>query len=247
MDAAAPVLLVIRRLADAARLIWWGAALLSPACAAVNASEHQAFWLWSGVKPTAEMHNAGVVYLHQGETIRRGSAIVFERVGLPVSPLSFSRIWLTVRVTTLNIPEATWSHVIRLTQRWQKAGIRIVWLQIDFDAATQRLADYGAFLTRLRAVLPAEYAPGVTGLLDRAKTGSVATLNSLPIDELVIQTYQGRKTVKNYADYLPALRALTIPWKIGLVQNGEWDSDQNAALQQSPWFRGTVIFMVNSP
>jgi hypothetical protein len=31
----------------------------------------------------------------------------------------------------------------------------------------------------------------VTGLLDWAKTGDVATLNALPVDELVVQSYQG--------------------------------------------------------
>ena len=85
----------------------------------------------------------------------------------------------------------------------------------------------------------------MTGLLDWAKTGDIATLNALPVDELVVQSYQGRRTVANYQDYLPALTRLNIPFKLGLVQAGNWDRKTEAQLEQSRWYRGTVVFMLN--
>ena len=85
----------------------------------------------------------------------------------------------------------------------------------------------------------------MTGLLDWAKNGDIATLNALPIDELVVQSYQGRQTVKNYQDYLPDLMRLNIPFKLGLVQAGNWDSESEAVLEKSLWYRGTVVFMLN--
>jgi len=119
-------------------------------------------------------------------------------------------------------------------------------VQIDFDAATHRLDQYSLFLQRLRKVLPPEFSLGVTGLLDWAKTGNVATLNALPVDELVIQSYQGRQTVSRYADYLPALDGLRIPFRLGLVQHGQWNQQDEQRLLASPWYRGSVIFLLNS-
>lgn len=216
----------------------------APAQARVNAEQHQAFWLWSGVKPGTELRQAQVVYLHQGELVTRGGQVVLERVGLPVSRLTFPRIWLTIRITTLDLPTDALRRIILLLNRWHAAGNHVVGLQIDFDAATHRLNDYAVFLRELRQQLPERYALGVTGLLDWAKTGDISTLNTLPIDEIVVQSYQGRNTVTHYSLYLPALSKLKIPFSIGLVQHGEWDKQYEKLLANSPWYRGTVVFML---
>lgn len=210
----------------------------------VRAADHRAFWLWSGVGSSVDMRGAEVVYLHQGEVNLYRGRPVFERLGLPVSRLTFPRIWLTVRLTTLEMPDEIAARIIGLMARWSHSGNHVVGLQIDFDAATRRLDDYAQFLTTLREKLPREYALGVTGLLDWASTGDIATLNRLPVDELVVQTYQGRHSVQNYARYLPALRKLEIPFRIGLVQHGEWDPRYEKSLSSSRWYRGTVVFML---
>ncbi|MCU6678136.1 DUF3142 domain-containing protein [Leclercia tamurae] len=224
------------------------AALLSGQAQAadiVTAREHPAFWLWSGVKASDALQEAQTVYLHQGEVLARPNEVVFQRLGLPVSRLTFPSIWLTVRFTTLEVPPAIVPRIVRLMQRWQAAGNQVVGLQVDFDAATHQLTDYARFLRALRQQLPPEFSLGVTGLLDWAKTGDVATLNALAVDELVIQSYQGRHTVENYQAYLPALSRLRIPFKLGLVQDGKRDVQAEAQLQRSPWYRGTVVFMLN--
>ncbi|WP_336219043.1 DUF3142 domain-containing protein [Citrobacter amalonaticus] len=222
------------------------ALLVGPAQAeTVIARDHPAFWLWSGVKASDELRDARTVYLHQGEVLAQTNGVVFQRLGLPVSRLTFPSLWLTVRFTTLDVPDAIPARIVRLMQRWRAAGNQVVGLQVDFDAATHQLADYARFLQALRQQLPPDFALGVTGLLDWAKTGDVATLNALPVDELVVQSYQGRHTVENYQDYLPALSRLRIPFKLGLVQNGKRDIQAEALLQNSPWYRGTVVFMLN--
>ena len=76
-------------------------------------------------------------------------------------------------------------------QRWQTAGNHVVGLQVDFDAATHQLTDYARFLQQLRQQLPAEFALGVNRTTGLGKTGDVATLNALAVDELVVQSYQG--------------------------------------------------------
>lgn len=211
----------------------------------VNPRQHQAFWLWSGVKASDALQNAQIVYLHQGEVLTRSGNVVFQRLGLPVSRLTFPSIWITVRFTGLDVPEDIPARIVRLMQRWEAAGNKVVGLQVDFDAATYQLTDYARFLRQLRQQLPQAFSLGVTGLLDWAKTGDITTLNTLPVDELVVQSYQGRHTVENYQDYLPALTRLQIPFKLGLVQAGSRDLKAEAQLEKSRWYRGSVVFMLN--
>lgn len=236
MGAGSQILLVAALLASGSKAL---------AGDAVSAKDNSAFWLWSGVKTTPEMQQAQTVYLHQGEVVTSSAGVQFVPLGLPVSKLSFPSLWLTVRFTTLDLPETLIPRITRLMLRWQAAGNQLVGLQIDFDAGSYQLASYAEFLQKVRQQLPPQFALGVTGLLDWAKTGSVATLNELPVDELVIQSYQGRKTVPNYAAYLPALLRLERPFKMGIVQHGVWRESDEKLLATSPWYRGTVVFLLN--
>ena len=213
----------------------------------VDARHYHAFWLWSGVHLPPALPNVQDVYLHQGEVLVRQGRAVLVPAGLPVTRLRIPRLWITLRLETIDISDALIDGMIRQVSRWRRAGNQVVGLQIDFDAATRRLSDYGDFLQRVRARLPAGMALGVTGLLDWAQTGSVAQLNRLPVDELVVQTYQGRTTVAGYDRYLSALSGLQIPFRVGIVQGGEWSDAAEKALSTSPWFTGMVVFVVKKP
>lgn len=236
MGAAAQILLVSLLLATTSA---WAQTTRA------NDADYRAFWLWSGVRPSAALREAEVIYLHQGDVVTRQDKPVFVRLGQPVARLRAPALWLTVRLERLDLSDEMLDTLARLPVRWAQAGNPVTGLQIDFDAATRRIGDYGQFLTRLRARLDGRFALGVTGLLDWAQTGSVAQLNALPVDELVVQTYQGRHTVPGYARYLPALLGLRIPFKIGIAQNGEWDKAQEKTLAASPWYRGAVVFVMN--
>jgi len=45
----------------------------------------------------------------------------------------------------------------------------------------------------------------------------------------------------------PALLKLTLPFKIGLVQQGAWNTQWQQRLAASPFYRGEVVFLLNSP
>lgn len=242
MGTKAQILLVMRLWL----LLWLPFAATAAAAQSVNAHDYHAFWLWSGVLAQPALQQADLLYLHQGEIITGRQGARFLKLGLPLSKLQAPAVWITVRVATLDMPDEALASAVRLPARWAAAGNRVVGLQIDFDAATYQLDKYAAFLDKLRAQLPKEYALGVTGLLDWAKTGNVGQLNALPIDELVIQTYQGRRTVTEYERYLPALLKLQIPFKIGLVQQGYWNSEWQQRLAASPYYRGEVVFLLNT-
>ncbi|MBM0490162.1 DUF3142 domain-containing protein [Aeromonas jandaei] len=219
--------------------------LAAPLKASVDASSYHAFWLWSATRHQPVLAQATTLYLHQGEILNRPSGPRFIKLGRAPTPLQTEQLWLVVRVNTLPLSADHKKLLVRLYQEWRKAGAKVTGIQIDFDAATRQLDRYATSLQQLRQVLPAECKLSVTGLLDWAKTGDVAQLNSLPVDEIVIQTYQGKHTVPGYSAYLPAMMQLTIPFKVGLVQEGEWEPSWQAKLATSPHYRGEVVFLIN--
>ncbi|MFM4705120.1 DUF3142 domain-containing protein [Aeromonas bivalvium] len=223
------------------------ATLATPLEAGVDAGAYQAFWLWSATRPQPVLAQASTLYLHQGEILGRPAGPRFVKLGRAPSPIRAEQLWLVVRVNALPLTRDHEKVLAHLYEAWRRAGAGVTGIQIDFDAATHRLDRYADALLRLRQVLPAGCKLSVTGLLDWAKTGDLAELNRLPVDELVIQTYQGTRTVPGYQAYLPAMLQLSLPFKVGLVQDGDWDPAWQATLAASPHYRGEVVFLLNRP
>lgn len=217
-----------------------------PCFAQVKAEQYDAFWLWSGVKAQPVLNKANTLYLLKGQIVSNyNNQTYFINQGNGVIKSQPQYLWLVYRTHTLAWTEDIYNTLIKQLTNWQQAGIAITGIQIDFDSATGQLDAYLTFLTTLRTKLPKQYKLSITGLLDWGKNADIATLNKFSgiADELVIQTYQGQKTITNYQQYLPPLTKLTIPFKIGLVQYGEWQAPKN--LTTNPYFKGYVIFLQN--
>ena len=154
-------------------------------------------------------------------------------------------MWIVYRTETLDWGADIVPQIRTDLARWKAAGNRVAGVQVDFDAATKGLSGYAAFLTRLRTELPADAKLSITGLLDWSSQGDGADLNALAgvVDEVVLQSYQGRHTIPDYEAYLSSLSRLDMPYKIGLVQNGEWSPPTKLA--SDPDFKGYVIFLLN--
>jgi hypothetical protein len=154
-------------------------------------------------------------------------------------------IWLVVRTDTLDWPEGADQAIAARLDQWSKAGNRVAGLQIDFDAATRGLDRYAEFLARHRRALPPRYRLSITGLMDWSAHGDPAALDRLGgvIDEVVIQTYQGRQTIPGYEAYFERMRGFPIPFKVGLVERGRWV--EPPGLASEPNFMGYVVFLVN--
>lgn len=130
-------------------------------------------------------------------------------------------------------------------QRWRAAGNPVAGIQVDFDAATLRLGTYVEFLRDMRKRMPPGLRLSATGLMDwsaGAEQDDLASLTGV-IDELVVQTYQGRATIAGYDRYLPSLERLDMPFRIGLIEGGEWTAPANLA--QDPQFKGYVVFLTD--
>jgi hypothetical protein len=209
----------------------------------VDPRKHDAFFLWAGVAPPPFLDRARTIYLLDGE-VRAAD----NRHMIPLRPqaprIRHAEVWLTIRLERLDWQDAIYAQILDELGRWERAGNRLVGLQLDFDARTRELDRYAQFLRGLRQRLPSRYRLSATGLMDWSAGGDPAALADLAgtVDEVVIQTYQGRHTIPGYRQYLKALRKLPIPYRIGLVEGGAWQAP--AGLADDPQFRGYVVFLL---
>jgi Protein of unknown function (DUF3142) len=210
----------------------------------VDATRYDAFWLWAGVKPQAVLDQAKTIYILEGE-IRDAPVPVVHRLRGGTPRVKHADVWLVYRVETLQWGPDIVRQIRSDLTRWRAAGARAVGVQIDFDAATRGLPDYAAFLTKLRGQLPADCKLGITGLMDWSSRADPAGLKAIAgtVDEIIIQTYQGRKTITGYEAYLAQMDRLDIAYKLGLVQGGEWTPPKK--LSQDRFFKGYVVFLLN--
>lgn len=223
------------------------AALALLACSApggsdrVDARHYDSFFLWAGVSPPAFLDTAKSLYLLAGEVRAEGPVGL---VTLRATPQGAKpALWLVVRAERLDWNEALHAQVLRQLDRWAAAN-RVEGLQIDFDAATRGLDGYAGFLGDLRRRLPSRYKLSVTGLMDWSANGDPAALARLAgtVDEVVVQTYQGRTTIPGYQAYFAKLQRLPLPYRVALVEHGEWRAP--AGLEGDPEFRGYVVFLL---
>lgn len=216
--------------------------------AGVDAADHDAFWLWSGVSPQPALAQARTLYVLQGQISAprygHGHARLIAQ-GIAIPRLKQGEVWMVYRAHTLRWNEDIYRTLLSQLRRWRAAGNPVVGVQIDFDARTRYLHEYVDFLQDLRKRLPAGSKLSITGLMDWGSNAAPETLNRLAgvVDEVVVQTYQGRQTIPNYQAYLPRVARLQLPFRIGLAQYGEWQAPDYLAKSQG--FRGYVVFLQN--
>lgn len=228
------------------RRTWPALTLLLAACAPaasgrVEAEDYHAFFLWAGVRPQPVLDRADTLYLLAGEVRRDGRYLPLRAI----PRIARAEVWLVVRSQSLDWSAAAQAQVLAELDRWRAAGNRVAGLQVDFDASTRGLDGYAAFLKDLRHRLPQPYRLSITGLMDWGANADPAALGALVgvIDEIVVQSYQGRETIPGYERYLAKLSRVPVPHKVALVQGGEWR--EPAGLRSDPLFCGYVVFLVN--
>ena len=247
MGGRAEVLLV-GRLTAALLSLALGLAPCLASAGTVRAEDYDAFWLWAGVKPQPALAGARTLYILQGQIAAPDNGDGLGRLlaqGGAIPHLNHGQVWLDYRAHTLRWSPAVYAEMLARLQRWRAAGNPVVGLQIDFDAHTRRLSEYAKFLADLRGRLPPDCRLSITGLLDWSSQGDSTALSALGgvVDEVVLQTYQGRHTIPNYQAYMASLGRLTIPFRIGLAEGGDWSAPPGLAA--NPWFRGYVVFLTN--
>ena len=210
----------------------------------MRAEDHDSFWLWAGVEPQSALSRAKEIYLLAGEVSDRGGPrVISQRSAAP--HIEGPDVWIVYRAQTINWNEAVITEVLNHVEQWRQAGNEVVGLQIDFDSGTRNLERYAAFLTMLRRRLPKTYRLSITGLLDWSANGNKAGLDALSgvVDEVILQIYQGRHVIPGYEAYLKQLQRVKMPFRIGLLQGGDWQPPPDLATNK--YFKGYVVFLLN--
>ena len=209
--------------------------------ARVEARQYSAFYLWPGVRPP-EGAAAQTLYLLDGE-IRRGGAPHLTRLRAGLPHLPGREVWLVVRANRLDWNESVYADVLADMARWEAAGTPLAGLQIDFDASTHGLDNYARFLAGVRGRLPSHWRLSITGLMDWSAHGDPAALADLKgvVDEVVVQTYQARRTIPGYASYFARMGGFPIPFRVALADGGAWQAPPQLA--HHPRFKGYVVFV----
>ena len=212
----------------------------------VDARAHDAYYLWPGVRPPAGTRPR-LLYLLDGE-IRRDGPCRLTRLRPGTPRLPGQEIWLVVRIDRLDrnaaCQAAQFAEILADMARWQQAGNRLAGLQIDFDAATRGIGRYAAFLADARRKLPQRWRLSITGLMDWSAHGDPVALAALRtvVDEVVVQTYQGRDTIPGYEGYFRRMHGFPIPFRVALAEHGVWRAPPGLA--SDPEFRGYVVFLL---
>lgn len=218
-----------------------------PTDSRVYAKNYQNFWLWGSMPASKFATPPHQLYILQGEigwsALKQQS--ILQPQGMGLSHLPAKKIWLVYRTTHLRWSKQNVQAIIERLESWQRQGNQVAGVQVDFDAATRHLDSYALFLQQLRQQLPAHYQLGATGLLDWVNHSQPQTFLRLKgsVNEIVLQTYQGKSTIANYQHYMQQLAQLKIPFRIGLVEHGEWQADP--AVESSPYFQGYVVFLLS--
>jgi len=210
----------------------------------VEAREYDSFWLWAGVKPAEALKSARAIYILDGEV--RGEPPRFVPLRAAAPRTHGPDVWLVIRTDTLGWPPTAIEALGQRADAWARAGNNVAGVQLDFDARTRHLREYGQFLREVRRSLPARYKLSITGLMDWSANGDPDALLQLKgvVDEVVIQTYQGRATIFGYERYFERMRSFPIAFKVGLVEHGRWI--EPAGLRNERNFKGYVVFLLPS-
>jgi hypothetical protein len=207
------------------------------------------YWAWHPrVNLTRVLGDADRLYLLEGELLIRNGKTHFERRGFPPISIASHPIVLVYRCEVMTWTAELERQIEGDVQAFEAKGGEIWGIQLDFDAATKQLDRYGDFLRQVRASLPGRLKISITGLMDWASQGKLSDLNGLQgvVDEIVFQVYQGERPVRDYRRYLEQLvrRPLTVPFKLGLVEGGEYEPSVLEAVHSHPAYRGTVMFLL---
>ncbi|WP_245424098.1 DUF3142 domain-containing protein [Methylovirgula sp. 4M-Z18] len=214
----------------------------------MRATDSDSYWLWAGVRARPEVQQAKTVYLLQGEIgADRSGQVRMKAQGGGMPAAHTQDLWLSYRVRSLDWPPEMVAALRNKLDQWRAQPGSVKGIQVDFDAATRNLKNYAAFLRNLRAALPPDCKLSVTGLMDWASQATPEDLDALAgtVDEVIFQTYRGRRTVPDIDAYVARLGRLHIPFRLGLAEGADWSAP--ATLVQNPHFQGYVIFLRNVP
>jgi hypothetical protein len=207
----------------------------------VDATHFRQFWRWPNAKLPQGLQIERLYFL-QASWHQPGLWVDHQAYATKLQHIN--HCVLVYRLETLADASEIVPKIKSDIDRWQSQGNRISGIQFDFDSGTNVLESYADFLATARRLLPKEITLSVTGLMD---WGNSATDNLSSVqqatDEIIFQTYQGKKTLPHLRPYFKKILAKKIDFKVGLVDGGSIDPNDFTDVLSSAHFKGFVIFM----
>jgi hypothetical protein len=209
----------------------------------VNRKSYQ-FWLWPGAKlpPNIDIDR---LYLMQGFFSARNHLLRFIDQGQNARRLKhIKELVLVYRLDALQPSSNIIAQFHKDAQSWTQNGNNVIGLQLDFDSATGNIKQYDQFLKEIRRSLDIQYELSITGLMDWVNS----PLELSAANEVVLQTYQGKRNVVQLERYLARLiktqQIIPINFKLGVVQGTILASEITDSLSKNPKYKGQVIFLL---
>ncbi|EEW1720672.1 DUF3142 domain-containing protein, partial [Escherichia coli] len=154
-------------------------------------------------------------------------------------------VWLVARLdgqlTRLNNQQII-QHIQQTLREWQKAGITLVGVEIDYDAPTAKLEEYLTLLSKLHQTLPTNIklsitalptwleSPHLARLLRIADTSVLQVHNVLSPEKGLLDNSLAQRWVKQYA------RQTTHPFFIALPAYGSALTSDNRVESEAPLY-----------
>ena len=201
--------------------------------------KEEANWIWPKAF-VAQKAKTGEIFLLQAQFAQNDSVIA-----RGPSPFPWPNVKLHLVFRLDREPEV--GKVLALFERvrrnWERAGVKIIGLQLDYDSPTSKLASYANTVKQLREKLPKEFQLSVTGLSDWIEMGGnnrlVESWNGV---EIFYQLYQGKRPHQNLEKFISRTKACKSSFRLGLLPGQNLTLAQKAILEKNENFRGYIRF-----
>ncbi|MFV1984349.1 MAG: DUF3142 domain-containing protein [Thiohalomonadales bacterium] len=201
-----------------------------------------AYWVWGGIGIDDIPDKHAELYLQQGYfKITKTNQAYYRHRGLYAYPAFFNNIHLVYRLDNLVTITSVTSIIKHDIARWRRHNVKVIGVQLDFDAATRKLADYVEYLGKIKHNIDSNLIFSTTGLgtwLLEADSNTLARFENT-VDYIVYQLYVGRRPIKNITSYERKLRQLKAPFKTGLLK-GQLLKNNN--IKDNSNYKGSIIF-----
>jgi len=204
--------------------------------------EEDAYWIWAGI-PIVEDYSHKQLYLYQGRFYLDSGKPTYERRGLYPHSIEATSVFLVFRLDHLVPVKKLLTVVESISTHWTEKGVNVEGIQLDFDSPTARLLGYSDYLKNVRSMLSNKLKLSITGLGDWLLASKPGYLEQLAdeVDEIVFQLYQGREELDGLSVYLNALKKVSFPYKLGVLQST--NKTELEKMQKGRHFRGVIYFV----
>lgn len=185
----------------------------------------RAYWIWNFHDLSYADSDAEVI-IYQGDV---DSNWGFQDRGVNPHPLAHEeRVTLLFRLYTLaGPPKDIADHYFYLKRRWERYGVAVMGLQIDYDSPTSRLGEYRQWLQELREELSDELL-SITTLATYVFDAPAVLLEvSSEVDYLAMQLYRGYAPHADYWEVVKFLRSSGVRHRVGVTLSPDFPTDND--------------------